>query len=220
MAQPIFRVAMSLAAAAAFVLGTSALPAPGRPVGRDDAAAARAVVRPEVLRLRHTASIAVFNVPARSVQIRLGGGTSFDGELLPWRSLRLVGGVWRGTVRAPALRGVYPILLREGRAAPRRVANSFVRVLAPGTSARPMFDDPADVVRWWVRTYPRAKLTAIKQWPRPSFDRRDPRLHRLFVVAYNPPGHTAVRDRLGMFVTAFRTGYRGRWRFLEATVEP
>jgi len=34
------------------------------------------------------------------------------------------------------------------------------------------------------------------------------------------PGDPEVGDRLGMFVTAFRDGYSGRWRLLEATVLP
>ena len=83
----------------------------------------------------------------------------------------------------------------------------FLRVFAPGTGARPSFANPVDVVRWWVRTVPHAKLVALKAWPRPGFDLRDLRLHRLFVVAYSPPGHPQVRDRLGMFVTAVRDGY-------------
>ena len=90
----------------------------------------------------------------------------------------------------------------------------------PGTRARPSFDDPPDAVGWWVRTVPGATLVALKAWPRPAFDRRDLRLHRLFVVAYSPPGHPSVGDRLGMFVTAVRDGYHGGWRVLEATVEP
>ena len=60
----------------------------------------------------------------------------------------------------------------------------------------------------------------VKAWPRPPFDRRDPRLHRLFVVSYNVPGHPHASDRLGMFITAFRDGYEAPWRLLEATVEP
>jgi hypothetical protein len=40
------------------------------------------------------------------------------------------------------------------------------------------------------------------------------------VVAYAPPGDANVDDRLGIFVTAVRDGYRGPWRLLEATVQP
>jgi hypothetical protein len=65
-----------------------------------------------------------------------------------------------------------------------------------------------------------ARLVAVKAWARPAFDRRERRLHRLFVVAYSPPGNTAVRDRLGVFVEVFRDGYRARWRVLETSVAP
>ena len=143
-----------------------------------------------------------------------------NGRLLPWRTLRLVRGVWRGTIPAPALRGVYTILLRPAPAASAIRATSRLRVFARGTRARPAFADPVDVVRWWVRTVPHARVVAVKRWHRPAFDRRDVRLHRLFVVAYSLPGRPAVMDRLGMFVTAFRDGYHSRWQFLEATVVP
>jgi len=96
----------------------------------------------------------------------------------------------------------------------------LLRVFAPGTGSRPSFGDPAEVARWWVRTVARGKLVALKAWPRPGFDRRDLRLHRLFVVAYSPFYQPGIDERSGMFVTAVRDGYGGRWRFLEATVVP
>jgi len=133
----------------------------------------------------------------------------------------LVDGAWLGTLPAPALRGIYPVVLRSGAGAPPFRSHGLrLRVFAPGTRARPSFDNPVEVVHWWVRTVPHATVVALKAWPRPAFDRRDLRLHRLFVVAYSPPGHPEVRDRLGMFVTAFRDGYRAPWRLLEATVLP
>src|SRR5262249_18401520 len=144
---------------------------------------------------------------AGSVQVRLAGGTYPNGALLPWRSLRLVGAAWRGELPAPALRGVYPVLLRTGPGAPSIKMHSFLRVFAPRTRSRPAFDDAVQVVWWWVRSVRHAKLVAVKRWLPPAFDRRDVRLHRLFVVAYSPPGHPRVRDRLGMFVTAFRESY-------------
>jgi hypothetical protein len=66
----------------------------------------------------------------------------------------------------------------------------------------------------------RGTLVALRPWPLPSFDRRDTRLHRLFVVAYTTRGRAAAADRLGMFVTAVRDGFRGPWRLLEADVLP
>jgi hypothetical protein len=56
-----------------------------------------------------------------------------------------------------------------------------------------------------VHTVPHATVAALKSWPRPR---------------NSPPEHPAVSDRLGMFVTAFRDGYDGGWRLLEATVLP
>jgi hypothetical protein len=165
------------------------------------------------------------SVHTRSLQVLLVGATdtpaSQPAKQLPWRSLQLVNDTWVGTLPAPALRGVYPVVLRtRAGAALLTTGRLLLRVFAPGTSSRPSFHSPDDVVRWWVRTVPQARLVALKAWPRPGFDRRDTRLHRLFVVAYSPPGHPQIRHRLGMFVTAFRGGYNGRWRLLEATVLP
>jgi hypothetical protein len=178
------------------------------------------VVQPAVVNLYHRSTIAVSGLTCTSLEVRLVGATYADGTPLPWRSLGLAGGVWRGDLPTPALPGLYAIELRTAAGASLVKPQLFLRVFEPGTRARPSFDDPADVARWWVRTVPRATLVALKAWPRPGFDRRDLRLHRLFVVAYSPPGHPLVSDRLGMFVTAVRDGYHGGWRLLEATVEP
>jgi len=184
-------------------------------------AAPSAVVEPAVIRLGQRASIAVSGLrAARSVQIRMDGATYPDGKLLPWRSLRESGGVWRGKLPFPSLLGVYRILLRRGSGGGCIRVSSFVRVFEPGTISRPAFRDPAEVARWWVSAVAHGTVVALKRWPRIAIDRRDPRLHRLFLVAYSPPGRPAVEDRLGMFVTAFRESYHGRWRLLEATAEP
>jgi hypothetical protein len=208
--------AVSLGIAVAFVQGSAA--AGQAPPGAG--VSIRVAVHPPVVRLHQHATIAVSGLHVRSLQVRLVGATFPDGAPISWRSLRLVGRVWRGSLPAPALLGVYPIVLRFGSAAAGMWPRLFLRVFARGTRARPSFDDPADVVRWWVRTVPHAKLVALKAWPRPGFDRRDVRMHRLFVVAYSPPGHPPLRDRLGMFITVFRDGYGARWQLLEATVEP
>jgi hypothetical protein len=178
-------------------------------------------LQPSVVRLQQQAAITVHGIHAASLEVQLAGATDPLGAQLTWRSLRLVGNAWHGTLPAPALRGVYRVVLRTGSGvAPAGSRQSFLRVFAPGTGARPAFADPVEVVRWWVRTVPHATLVALKPWPRPGFDRRDPRLHRLFVVAYSPPGHPDVSGRLGMFVTAVRDGYGGQWRFLEASLQP
>lgn len=182
-------------------------------------------LRPAVVRLGQHATIAVSGIHTRSLQVLLAGATDTPGnrpaKQLPWRSLRFVNGTWVGILPAPDLRGVYPVVLRTGAgAASLKSPELFLRVFATGTSSLPSFQNPEDVVRWWVRTVPQASLVALKAWPRPGFDRRDTRLHRLFVVAYSPPGNEQIEDRLGMFVTAFRDGFNGRWRLLQATVEP
>jgi hypothetical protein len=178
-------------------------------------------LQPPVVSLGREATIAVSGTHAASMEVRLLGATDAAGRPLSWMPLELAGTTWHGNLPAPALRGVYPVELRTAAGAPLlRPARVFLRVFDRGTQTRPAFDNPIDVVRWWVRTVPRATLVALKPWARPAFDRRDLRMHRLFVVAYSPPGRPAVADRLGMFVTAFRDGYDGPWRLLEATVQP
>ena len=176
-------------------------------------------LQPSVVRLEEQAAIAVRGVHADGLEVLLDGATDFTGRQLAWRALRLVGGAWLGTLPMPTLRGVYPIVLRA-HARAFRSERWLLRVFAPGTGSRPSFGDPTDVVRWWVRTVAGGTLVTLKTWPRPGFDRRDLRLHRLFVVAYSPLDQPGVDERLGMFVTAVRDGYGGRWRFLEATVSP
>ena len=178
-------------------------------------------LHPALVSLRQAATISVRSLDAPSGEVQLLGATNAKGQLLPWQPLRKLDGAWLGTLPEPSLRGVYPVQLRtEPDGVVVRSPNWLFRVLARGTMARPSFTTPAAVARWWVRTVPHGTLRALKPWPRPGFDRRDPQLHRLFVVAYSPPGKPAIRDRLGMFVTAFRDGYHGRWRLLEATVQP
>lgn len=183
-------------------------------------AAPRLELQPAVARLGEEATITVSGVHTGSVQVRLAA-TDIVGRALPWRSLRRVNGTWVGTLPAPTMLGVYPVFLRTSPGSPLFSAQRlFLRVFDPGTRARPAFENPVDVARWWVEAVPHATLVAVKAWPLPAFDRRDARLHRLFVVAYSPPGHPEVNDRLGMFITAFRDGYAAPWQFLEATLEP
>ena len=212
--RPVFRIAsIALVVPIALVFAVAAQPR--------TLVAPRVDLQPSVVRSGEHATIAVSGIDVRSLEVRLTGSAYADGEPLPWHSLRLVNGAWRGTLPAPARRGVYPVELRTAAgASPIKPAGLFLRVFARGTRERPSFDNPTDVVRWWVRTVPHATLVAIKAWPRSAFDRRDVRLHRRFVVAYSPPGHPEVTDRLGMFVTAFRDGYGAGWRLLDATVQP
>jgi hypothetical protein len=153
--------------------------------------------------------------------VRFSGATGPHGGLREWQTLHRVDGAWTATVPSPALRGVYPIRLRTASGTPIGPSQLWVlRVYEPRRAKAPSFLHAIDVARWWVRAVRGGTLRAVKRWPRPSFDRRDPRLHRLFVVAYSPRGRPAHSDRLGMFITAFRESYQGRWRLLEATVQP
>jgi hypothetical protein len=183
--------------------------------------APQVALRPAVTQLNATTTISVSGVESDTLQVLVAGATDVRGKQLPWQSLRRVHGVWTGTLPPPTLLGLYPIELRAAPGSPAFGSRRWLlRVLEPGTMLLPAFASPGEVARWWVRAIPRGRLTAIKAWPRPAFDSRDRRLHRLFVVAYQPRGTTARRDRLGIFVTAVRDGYAGRWRLLEASVFP
>jgi hypothetical protein len=178
-------------------------------------------VQPTVARLGWRASITVTGVEAGSLEARLAGATRAGGERLPWQPLSFRDGAWRGTLHPPALRGVYPVQLRVGRG--EQVWQSprwLFRVYARGTVSRPAFATPEGVARWWARSVAGGVLRASKRWPRPDFDRRNRRLHQLIVIAYSPRGSLAVADRLGMFVTAVRETFDGRWRLLETNVYP
>jgi hypothetical protein len=188
-----------------------------------EAAEAPVVIpHPAVVRLGGSASVAVRGFAGPRLEVRLAGATTPGGSPLGWRPLHLVGLTWRGRLPKPALRGIYPIEVRAAAGSPLlRSASWMFRVYASGTRSRPSFATPEDVAKWWVRIAPdHARLVALKRWRRPAFDLRDRRLHQLLVVAYSPAGHPSVGDRLGMFITAVRDGFSGRWRLLEATVEP
>src|SRR6478672_7646036 len=78
----------------------------------------RVELQPAVVGLRERATIAVSGIHARSLEVLLAGATGTPGNQLasqlPWLSLQLVDGAWRGTLPAPALRGVYRVMLRTG----------------------------------------------------------------------------------------------------------
>jgi hypothetical protein len=95
-------------------------------------------------------------------------------------------------------------------------------VLPPGRLDRRSFPTPGAVIRHYVSNLPGNQLLiGARPWPPAAFDHRDPRLHRLFVVAYAPRGSDRSSARRGLFITTVRDGYhRGRWRLLEATTEP
>ena len=180
------------------------------------------LVVPNVVALGQASSIAVSGIDAPTLQVRLVGATAQGGHPLPWRRLQRVRGVWRAKLPTPELRGEYPIELRVRPGSKVMRADGWLlRVFARGTLARPAFRTPELVARWWVANRPGgATLVAMRRWPPPAFDRRDRRLHQLLVLAYSPPGRPAVKDRLGIFITAVRDSYGGDWRLLEATALP
>ncbi len=179
-------------------------------------------LNPAVVPLRHTASVTVTGIDAPTLQVHLLGSSSLLGKALPWTPMRRFGSTWRATLPLPEFRGIYPIELRVSRGAEvLRSEQWLLRVFAPGTLSRPSFKTPEEVVAYWLREKTsQGRLEALRHWPQPRFDRRVRKLHELMVISYSLPERRAVRDRLGIFVTAVRDGYHGRWRFLEASAFP
>jgi hypothetical protein len=175
----------------------------------------------------HSNSVSVRGLTARSVDVRLLGAIDRRGRAYlwapyGWQRLRLGSGTWRGVLPAPVLLGIYRLQLRLDHG--RKLISSrrwLDRVFLPGTEARRSFARPARVLRDYVADLPGDQvLVAARRWPLPRFDHRDPRLHRLFVIAYVPRGHERPDSRLGKFITTVRDGFHGRWRLLEATTGP
>lgn len=178
---------------------------------------------PAVVRLGGPSTVTVSGLSGTSLEVRLPGATTTRGTSFGWRPLTRGVRGWSGALPRPALRGVYPIEIRVGRGSGVLTSRRWLlRVLAPGTLARPAFATPLAVAHWWVATSVArpSRLVAFKRWPLPDSDRRDPRLHRLLVIAYSPVGDRRVGDRLGIWITAFRMTPKGSWRLLEATVKP
>lgn len=204
MPRPYFSVGLA-------ALVTVLLAAPAR-----SSSTVRVTLAPAVTQLGRPATIAVAARRGVVLFARLGGASTRDGAPARWTRLRFVDGSWRGTLPAPPLRGIYPVQLRDARGGsihPSRVR--FLRVYAGTDTSEPSFADAREVVRWWASSRD-ADLIAYRPWPLSALDRRDPRLHRLFVIAYRRPSEPTF----GTFVTAVRDGYAGRWRLLETTVEP
>lgn len=158
---------------------------------------------------------------ASAVAVRLSGASDITGQPMPWIPLRRDGDRWTSRLPQPVLAGIYPI---EVRTRPASVATSapatYLRVYWPGTEAHPSFTTPEQVAESWVHDISGGTLDAIRPWPGTAIDHRLPTLHRLFVIAYSPPGQPAAADRLGAFITAVREGFHGPWRLLEASISP
>lgn len=190
-------------------------------------AVVRVTLQSPVTDLYHSTAITVGGLDARHADVRLLGaidrtGLAYEWTPYPWRPLRLIGGSWHGRLPAPPLLGIYQLQLRldHGRmllTSPRWL----LRVFARGITARRSFRTAAAAIRDFVAHLAgNQHLVALRPWPQAAFDHRDPRLHRLFVIAYAPRGDRRPDSRRGLFVTTVREGFGGRWRLLEATIQP
>ena len=210
-------VACAALVAAAVLLATGCGGASAGPSGP-----VRLDLEPSIAVLKERIGISVHGMSGSLVEARLAGATDANGNALPWTHLTRSGSSWQGTLPAPSLLGIYLVQLRKGDGA--RIVRSnhwMLRVFRPGTLNRRSFATPEQVARDWVAHLPgHAKLVAMKRWRRPDFDHRDRRLHQLLVIAWLPGGRHRRSDRLGIFVTAVRDGFSGRWRLLEATALP
>jgi hypothetical protein len=182
----------------------------------------RIVVRPRLVVPYASAVIDVGGVAdASAVDVRLKGASGVRGTLLPWVPLQRRREIWSARLPQPILAGIYPIELRtRPRLSITPVATVYLRVYWAGTDKHPLFPTPEQAAGWWVRHVTDGTLVAIRRWPGSAIDHRVARLHRLFVVAYSPPGRPLPADRLGVWITAVREGGQGMWRVLEASETP
>jgi len=180
-----------------------------------------------VIDLYYSAPITVSGLNARDAEVRLLGaidrtGLAYEWTPYPWRPLRLVGGSWHGLLPAPPLLGIYQLQLRLDHGRTLLTSPSWLlHVFAHGTTGRHSFPTALAAIRDFVAHLAgNQHLVALRHWPQAAFDHRNPRLHRLFVIAYAPRGDQRSDSRRGLFVTTVRDGFRGRWRLLEATTQP
>ena len=173
----------------------------------------------------HSNSVSVSGLTVRSVGVRLLGATDMHGrayEWTPyrWQGLRLRHGTWRGALPAPVLFGIYQLQLRLDHGRKLLTSGHWLeRVFPYRTEGRASFATPAAVIRDYVANLPGHKaLVAIKPWPLADYDHRNPRLNRLFAIAYAPRAKTGPRR--GRFITTVREGFHGRWRLLGTAVQP
>jgi hypothetical protein len=199
------------------------------PVGAAKSSAARSVrvrLQPRVMEFG-LARVSVSGLAADALSVRVlnandPAGLAYRWAPYRWRRLRVVRGRWRGTLLAPPLLGVYQLQLRvPHRARLLQSPQWLLRVLPPGALRRGAFPSPKAVIRNYVSDLPGDQvLEADRAWSPPAYDHRDPRLVRLFVIAYAPRGDERRSSWLGRFIATFRDGFHGGWRLLEATVAP
>jgi len=170
--------------------------------------------------------VSVSGISAAAVSVRPKGandlrGPAYQWTPFPWRRLRLVRGRWYGALAAPPLLGIYQLQLRVQSRGLLQSPRWLLRVLLPGTLNSSAFSSPRALIRDYVTDLPgKQLLVSDRQRPQAAYDHRDPRLLRLFVIAYAPRSHNTPDTRRGLFISMFRNGYHGRWRLLEATVSP
>jgi hypothetical protein len=171
--------------------------------------------------------VSVSGISAATVSVRPEGandlrGLAYQWTPYRWRRLRLVRGRWSGVLVAPPLLGIYQLQFKAHQ--PRRLLQSpdwLLRVLPPGTLERPAFPTPRAVIDNYVSDLPGHRvLVKVRPLPQAAYDHRDARLLRLFAIAYAPRLDSPLPARRGVFITAFRNGYHGSWRLLEATASP
>jgi hypothetical protein len=204
-----------------------ALAAPGSAAGKQERPVVQVSLGQRVIDRFHSNSITVSGLTARSIDVRLLGaidmtGLAYKWTPYRWRPLRLRQGVWCGALPAPVLLGIYQLQLRLDHG--RRLITSthwLERVFPHGTEARHSFDTPNAVIHDYVSRLPSDEiLVDARRWPLPAYDHRDPRLQRLFVIAYTPRVQNQRGSQVGKFITIVRDGFHGRWRLLQATTEP
>lgn len=173
------------------------------------------------------ARVSVSGITAASMVVRLSGATDMRGVAYHWapyrwRRLHLLRGTWHGVLPAPALRGIYQLQFRvPSRKRLLQSAMWLLRVLPRGTLRHPAFATPRAAVRNFVsHLRGHQVLVAIRRFPPPVYDHRDPRLHRIFVIAYAPRGDPRPASRRGLFIEIFRNGFNGHWRLLQACTGP
>lgn len=171
--------------------------------------------------------MSISGLAAASVSVRIRGandpaGRAYRWTPYPWHRLILGRGGWSGLLPPPPLHGIYQLQLRLRKS--RQLLQSphwLLRALPPGVLERRAFSTPRAVIRHFVRDLPGNEvLVAARPWRPAGFDHRDPRLQRLFVIAYATRGNEGVNARRGLFITTVRDGYGGRWRLLEAASAP
>jgi len=179
------------------------------------------IVTPRVVPEYDSASITVNGLAgARSVEVRMLGASGIRGTLLPWIKLHRQRRTWRARLPQPVLPGIYPIKLRSVPSHSAQGEIVYARVYDGGTDFQPLFVAPEEVAAWWATQIAGGSLVAVRRWHRTDFDHRLSRLHRVFVIAYDPSGHPASPDKLGAWITAVKEGYHGKWHLLEASTTP